>query len=145
MNLNFLGLKMKMVLPLFLLIGLFLVSANTSNAQVIVKKSNNTTSTQLLNSEKGYYESVQKHVSQLPVSISMALPTLKSNREAINNPRIANDAKIMLDRTFGELLIAELEKGIDRSKAIDNVKGILGEKIPVEYLNPVSDFYNNLQ
>ena len=145
MNLNFLGLRAKMVLPLFLLMGLFLVSANTSNAQVIVKKLNNTSNTHLLKAEKGYYESVQKHVSQLPVTISMALPTAKSSKEAINNPKIAKDAKIMLDRTFGELLIADLERGVVRGKAIENVTGILGKKIPAEYLDTVSEFYRNLQ
>jgi len=85
MNLSFLGLKAKMVLPLFLLIGLFLVSANTSNAQSIVVKRN--TTTQLLSSEKGFYESVSKHVSELPVSVSMVLPIMKSSKEAINNHR----------------------------------------------------------
>ncbi len=145
MNLNFLGLRAKMVLPLFLLMGLFLVSANTSNAQVIVKKLNNTSDVQMLSSEKGYYESVQKHVSKLPATISMALPTVKSSKEEINNPKIANDAMIMLERTFGELLIADLEKGVVRSKAIENVKGILGKKIPAEYLDTVSEVYKNLQ
>jgi F0F1-type ATP synthase membrane subunit a len=132
MNLSFLGLKAKMVLPLFLLIGLFLVSANTSSAQ-------------LLSSEKGYYESVSKHVNELPVTISMALPIVKSSKEAINNPKITDDAKTMLDKTFGELILAELNSGIKHGKAIENTYNALGRKIPAEYLDTVSEFYKNLQ
>jgi len=132
MNLSFLGLKAKMVLPLFLLIGLFLVSANTSNAQV-------------LSSEKGFYETVVKHVQELPVTISMTLPILKSSKEEINNPQIADDAKIMLDRTYGELVISFLEKGSDKSQdAIDKVYDILLKKIPTEYLNPVREVYKSM-
>jgi len=132
MNLSFLGLKAKMVLPLFLLFGLFLVSANTSNAQV-------------LSTEKGYYETVVQHINELPVTISMALPIMKSSKEAINNPKIADDAKTMLNRTFGELILADLDRGISHKEAIDKAYNALGKKVPTEYLDPVSEFYKNLQ
>jgi len=143
MNLNFLGLKSKIVLPLFMIIGLFLLGANISNAQSIVVKKNNTTS-QLLSSEKGFYKSVFKHVRKLPATVSGILPITKSSKEAINNPRVADDAKIMLEKTYGELILSNLKNGSKSEKAIEGAYSILAKKIPTEYLDPVRDVYKQM-
>ena len=143
MNLNFLGLRSKIVLPLFMIMGLFLLGANTSHAQTIVVKKNNTTS-HALSSEKGFYRSVLKHVRSLPATVSAMLPVTKSNREVINNPRIADDAKIMLEKTYGELILSNLKNGSKSEKAIEGAYSILAKKIPTEYLDPVRDVYKQM-
>jgi len=143
MNLNFLGLRSKIVLPLFMIMGLFLLGANNSNAQTIVVKKNNTTN-QLLSSEKGFYKSVFKHVRKLPVTVSGLLPFTKSSKEAINDPRIAKDAKITLERTYGKLILSNLGNGSKSEKAIEEAYSVLKKKIPTEYLDPVRNVYKQM-
>ena len=129
MNLNFLGLKMKMVLPLFLLFGLFVLSTNTASAQAV----------------NSYANKVTMHVNALPDVGVVNLPTQKSVREAVNDPRLANNLKVNLEKEFGNLIVFGIDReGFSNKESIEKTYKILNVKIPAAYLDPVKQVYVDL-
>jgi len=128
MNLN-LGRIGRMLLPVFFLMGLFLLSANTAQAQSV----------------EDYVVKVKQHVNSLPkVSLENTL-SAKDAREEINNPALANDLKIGLDAEFGRLIIEGITKNhFQAGEAIEKTYELLGKKVPTEYLDPVKEIYEDL-
>ena len=128
MNLN-LGRIGRMLLPVFFLMGLFLLSANTAQAQSV----------------EDYVVKVKQHVNSLPkVNLESTL-TAKDAREEVNNPAIANDLKIGLEAEFGRLIIEGITKNnFEAKEAIDRTYELLGVKVPAEYLDPVKAIYVDL-
>ncbi len=131
MNLNFLGLRAKMVLPLFLLMGLMFLGANNAQAQSSRK-------------DKIYAETVSSHINQLPTTVSLTLPTTKLSKEVLNNPRLLNDAKVALERKYGELIIALIKRDAKSAEAIENAYELLNVKVSKDYLDPVRDTYKQM-
>jgi len=129
MNLNFLGLKAKMVLPLFLLFGLFVLSTNTTSAQSV----------------NSYANKVAIHVNNLPEVGIVNLPTYKSSRKAVNNPKLSRELMTNLEKEFGNLIVYGIDKeGFSDKEAIEKTYEILSVKIPTEYLDPVKQVYIDL-
>ena len=125
MNLN-LGQIGKILLPVFFLIGLFFLSANSMNAQSAVAK-------------------VKQHISKLPDVTYLTLPSEKSMAKEINNPAKENDLKIGIEMAFGRLILEGItRKGFDNKEAIEKTYEILSVKIPAEYLDPVKQVYVDL-
>ncbi len=131
MNLNFLGLKAKMVLPLFLFMGLMFLGANNAHAQ---------SSRQ----DKVYAEAVSNHINQLPATVSLTLPTTKLSKEALNNPQIVNEAKVALERKYGELIIALIKRNTKSVDAVENAYELLNAKVSKDYLDPVRETYKQM-
>jgi hypothetical protein len=125
MNLS-LGRIGRMLLPVFLFMGLFFLSANTMNAQSAVAK-------------------LKQHISKLPDVTSLSLPSTKSMANEVNNPSKANDLKIGLETAFGRLILEGISReGFDKKQAIDKTYDLLNEKISAEYLDPVREIYRDL-
>ncbi len=131
MNLNFFGLSTKIVLPLFMLFGLIFLSANNAQAQSSMEG-------------KLYAEAVSNHITHLPSIVSLTLPTAKISKEVLNNPQKASEAKIALDKKYGELIIAFLKKDIKSEDAIENVYNLLNAKISSDLLDPVREVYRQM-
>ncbi len=118
-----------MVLPLFLLVGLFVLSTNTTSAQAV----------------NSYVNKITLHVNALPDVGAVNLPTQKSVRNAVNNPRLSNDLMVNLEKEFGSLIIYGIEReGFGNKEAIDKTYQILNKKIPAEYLDPAKQVYVDL-
>jgi len=131
MNLNFLGLKMKMVLPLFLLIGLFMLSANTVNAQYMDTKS----------AEKA----ISEKLSKLPPRTA----SLRRKGQAMT-PKMVEESVNELRYSFGHLILRDLKNGKSVSEAIDNTTKIATSRIPAgtpgiaDYVESVKQEYVDL-
>ena len=128
MNLNFYGLSTKIVLPLFMLFGLIILSATNAQAQSSLE-------------DKLYGEEVSNHINALPSTVSLTLPTLKNSEEILNNPQKANEAKVALEKKYGELIIALIKRNNKPEDAIENAYNLLNAKVPSEYLDPVRNVY----
>jgi hypothetical protein len=78
----------RILLPVFLFIGLFLVSANTVNAQT----------------PGDYSTIVLDHMYKLPQINGVTNPLAKSTQLEFNNPSKLNDYLIALENEYGNLI-----------------------------------------
>ena len=125
MNFNRLG---KMLLPVFFLFGLFLLSANTMNAQS--------------HGSKIYAEKVIQHINDLPNPLTIGLPTAKSDIEMANNPKLKDKLMKALERQFGMLVVsAILDENKTAKDAIEMTYTSLNKKIDAVYLDPIKEIY----
>ncbi len=131
MNLNFLGLRAKMVLPLFLLMGLFMFSASTVSAQYVNTK----------NAEK----LVAEQLSKLPPRTA----SLRKANQALT-PKMVQESVNELRYSFGNLILRDLKTGKTVSEAIENTYKIASNRIPAGtpgvggYVNTVKQEYIEL-
>ncbi len=130
MNLNFLGLKMKMVLPLFLLIGLFMLSASSASAQYITKREAK--------------RALESHLSQLPKEVH----TFAKVNQALT-PKMVDEKVNELRHMFGRSVMFKLASR-DVKEALSITYDIAKSRIPadmpelVAHLDAVRDEYENL-
>ncbi len=128
MNLN-LGRIGKMLLPVFFLMGLFLLNANTVQAQ----------------SAEEYVVKVKQHVNSLPKVDTQKMLTKKNLKEEVNNPALASDLLIGLETEFGRLVIEGITRNnFEAKEAVDKTYELLGREIPAEYLDPIKEIYVDL-
>jgi len=128
MNLSFSGLKIKMMLSLFLLMGLFFISTNEVSAQS--------------SSSKEYAEIVSAHAQKLSLDVSITMPVMKSSKEVINNPKVASELNVAVEKTFGEEIVTQIiDNGFEAKDAIEKAYQLLNAKVPVKYLDPVKEVY----
>ncbi|HEB61997.1 MAG TPA: hypothetical protein ENI82_02490 [Bacteroidetes bacterium] len=131
MNLNFFGLTKKIVLPLFILFGLIFLSVTNVQAQSSLE-------------DKLYAEEVSNHINQLPSIVSLTLPTTKMSKKVLSNPQKANEAKIALEKKYGELIIAFIKRDTKSEDAIDNAYSLLNAKVSSDFLDPVREIYRQM-
>ena len=132
MNFRFWRLGTKMVLPLFLLAGLFLMSAVSANAQYISKSEAK--------------EALEKHLSELPPR--------KASFLAVGHamtPRMEEESMNSLRHRFGQSILRKIVNGLEVSEAIDQtyngVKGRIeeyGSPEMLQYLDRVKSEYVDL-
>ncbi|HEB61753.1 MAG TPA: hypothetical protein ENI82_01245 [Bacteroidetes bacterium] len=128
MNLN-LGRIGKMLLPVFFLMGLFLLNANTVQAQ----------------SAEEYVVKVKQHVNNLPKVNSEKTLTSKNLKEELNNPALASDLLIGLEAEFGRVIIVGITRnGFEAKESVERTYELLGREIPAEYLDPIKEIYVDL-
>ena len=131
MNLNFLGLRAKMVFPLFLLIGLFMFSSSTVSAQYVDTK----------NAEK----LVAEKLSKLPPRTA----SLRRANQALT-PKMVQESVNELRYSFGHLILRDLKAGKTVSEAIENTYKMASNRIPAgtpgigDYVNEVKQEYVDL-
>jgi len=119
MNLKFFGLGAKIVLPLFLLIGLFMVSATTVSAQFLPK-------------EEAKAE-IEAFISQLPVT-----PDVVAGMEGQNqHPKYAEVKTNRLRRDFVYMLAYQLKVDETVAGAIESTYKRMTAKISVDVLDPI--------
>ena len=122
----------KILLPVFFIMGLFFLSTNNASAQTP--------------DSKAFYEKVAQHVKSIPSSVDVILPTVKNSKEMANDPKIANEAKLFLERTYGELLLSYLDENqaSKPDELIDRAYRVLNKKIPAEFLDKARKVYQNM-
>jgi len=125
MNLNFLGLKMKMVLPLFLFIGLFLLSASTVNAQYMGTKK------------------AEKAITEKLASLPPRTVSLRRKGQAMT-PKMVRESVNELRYSFGKLMLRELKAGKTVAEAIDNTEKIALGRIPAG-TSGISDYVETVK
>jgi hypothetical protein len=132
MNLNFSRLGTKIVLPLFMLIGLFLLSASSINAQYV--------------SPDKAKEVVDAHLSKLP-------PRTASFRAVGHamTPAMVDEEMNSLRHRFGQSILRKLGEDLTVAEAIEKTYAIAKTRIDghgtpemVEYLDVVKDEYVKL-
>ena len=136
MNLNFLGLRAKMVLPLFLLIGLFMFSASTVSAQYV--------------SSDEAVVLIKEHVNQVPLKNTIVSRVLRKNEDL--NAAQALEYRNLSRVKIGKAISREIrEKGASVADAIERVYTKVASRIPdgaspviLETLNGVRDEYVEL-
>ncbi len=130
-KMNFrLGLIGKVLLPVFFIIGLFLLSTQ-ANAQ---------------SSTENFIAKVKLHVKALPETFGVTFPTAKLATDKINNPKNTNESKLYLEKRYGQLVLDIVTKSgvTDGKVAIDKAYDIIVKKVPATYVNPVRQKYLNL-
>jgi len=125
MNLKFFGLKAKMVLPLFLLMGLFMFSASSLSAQYV--------------SNEEAKQMIDEHMTNLPPSVHYfkaigQMPTQQIADEELNSLR----------RMYGEVLIEKLKNVNDVALAIEKTYEFADGRVVEEGLNLVKQEYIDL-
>ncbi len=111
MNLNFLWLKGKMVLPLFLLVGLFMFSATSVSAQYV--------------SESQAAKLIDKHISELPQRTA----SLRRADQAMT-PKMVQESVNELRHSFGQLILHGLHSGRSVEDAIAETNKVAMQRIP---------------
>ena len=129
MNLNFSRLGTKIVLPLFMFVGLFLLSASSINAQYI--------------SPSEAKEAVDAHLSKLPPRKAI----FRSVGHAMT-PAMVNEEMNSLRHRFGQLILRKLSDGLTVADAIEKTYSIAKKRIDnhgttemAEYLDVVKSEY----
>ncbi len=132
MNLNFSRLGTKIVLPLFMLVGLFLLSASAINAQYI--------------SSEQAKEVIDAHISKLPPRTA----SLRAQGHALT-PTMVNEEMNSLRHRFGQSIIKKLGEGLNVGEAIEKTYTIAKTRIDgygtpemVNYLDTVKAEYVDL-
>ncbi|HEB62652.1 MAG TPA: hypothetical protein ENI82_05825 [Bacteroidetes bacterium] len=132
MNLNFFGLTTKIVLPLFMLIGLFLLSASSINAQFV--------------SPNMGAKIIDDHLTKLPPRTA----SIRAVGQALS-PQMIDEEMNSLRHRFGQSVLKELLNGVEVADAIDKTYNIAKDRIDghgtpemVEYLDVVKNEYVEL-
>jgi len=125
MNLNFLDLRAKMVLPLFLLIGLFMLSASTVSAQFVTNKM----AEQL----------ITKHIAQIP-PVKMTAVKVEDQESSYSKESRENLLRIR----YGRAILRKVSQGSSIGEAIDEVYNIVAKKGPLDILRSVKNEYVDL-
>ena len=125
MNLKFLGLKMKMVLPLFLFVGLFMLSASTVNAQY-------------MNAKKAEKAIIEKLAKLPPRTASIR------RKDQAMTPKMVQESVNELRYSFGQLIVRELKAGKTVAEAIDNTEKIALGRIPAG-TSGISDYVESVK
>lgn len=126
MNLKFFGRGAKMVLPLFLLLGIFMVSATSVSAQFVPKE------------EAG--QLVGAFISQMPTHGVYAGMDLTNP----SNPKVAKVKQDILKRDFGQMLLRQIKEDNDVALAIENTYKRMAVKIPASTMDPIKQAYVEL-
>ncbi len=132
MNLKIFGLEAKMILPLFLFLGLFLLSANSVNAQFV--------------NPSVAKEKINKYVQKLP-------PRTAALRTASNgmNDAMIDETVNSLRHRFGQSILRKISEGYNVDEAIEKTYTMaknridkFGSSVMLEKLDAVKSEYVTL-
>ena len=127
MNLKFFGLRAKMVLPLFLLVGLFLISASSVSAQYVPKDE--------------ALVLIKQHIDQLDHTV---LPMTKNQ---MASPEVAERNMDLFRNVWGEYMIYKMTDGGELSvaEAIEAAEALAEERtMPEEGIEIIKQEYIDL-
>ena len=125
MNLKFFRLGSKIVLPLFMLIGLFILSASSLNAQYV--------STQTAK------EILTKHIKELPPRTA----AMRAVGHARTSQVVKEDINSLRHR-YGQLILKRIGDGDSIEEAIKFSHSVAIKRIPVEDVDLVNQEYVDL-
>ena len=125
MNFNFLGLKAKIVLPLFLFVGLFMISATSVNAQYVTAEQAK--------------EILDIHLNQLP-PMTASIKKLGQER----NSKMAVEDMNLLRHRYGQSIVRKIGDGFSISNAIEKTYDSAQDRVPAQAIDLVKQEYVDL-
>ncbi len=120
MNLNFFGLTTKIVLPLFMFIGLFILSGSSLNAQYV--------------SSENAKELISNHLQKLPLRTA----SFRAKGHALT-PKMVDEAINSLRHRFGQLILKNVGNGLSVGDAIDKTYQVARARIDAHGTSEMTD------